>query len=737
MVLRALAASVLVAGCLPRLPSHRAEQQTPVTVALVADRDNGPGVSSAPLALSAKVAEALAARNLQAKALPFEQYSASFESTRDSRRRLAALRQLAPDSPLFLLVETKATFFSQLSGRYRWLVNVRLTAARSGEEAPVEAAFDLPTFVDFDHEKEPEVLSAAASQIAERAGGLFDSFLGAQPAPARASDEADAIYFVMVDRFANGDPSNDGPVDKTDAAAFHGGDLAGLVQHLDELVALGVRTVWLSPLFKMRTEKFFGHGAFHGYWVEDLRRIEPRFGGEEALTRLDFELRRRNLRLVLDVVLNHVAPDAPLTKEHPDWFHQKGPLTDWKDPLQLTTHDVHGLPDLAEEREEVFGYLRDGALGWAQRLRPYGFRLDAVKHMPLGFWARFNDEVRREAGRDFLLLGELLEGNPSAVARAQKEGRFGAMFDFPLYFALSEVFCHGKAPTRLGAVLSQDRLYANAASLVTLADNHDLPRAMTDCGGEVERVKQALTFQLTARGTPSITYGTESGLTGAKEPENRSDMRFGKGPLRAHLSRLLELRRRHPSLRTGAPLMLDATESFFAYARISPDEAAVVAVNRGSEPASVTLPPELEGLSFRSLLGAATLERLEVAPGGLLLALTVAPRPAGFSPLSRKHAEQWRTGARLREVELQAVGASAGVSVVGSSPELGSWEPARGLHLDAQGVARAKLPVGGLYEFKFVQDKDGKPSWEVGENRAFLVAEGEGPMRIKVVWRGG
>ena len=90
-----------------------------------------------------------------------------------------------------------------------------------------------------------------------------------------------------------------------------------------------VCTVWLSPIFAMRTEKFHGYGAYHGYWTSDFGAIEPRFGDEALLKKLSAELHRRGMKLVLDVVLNHVAPDSPLTKAHPDWFHDEGGITDW------------------------------------------------------------------------------------------------------------------------------------------------------------------------------------------------------------------------------------------------------------------------------------------------------------------------------------------------------------------------------------------------------------------------
>ncbi|MFZ5470581.1 MAG: alpha-amylase family glycosyl hydrolase [Myxococcota bacterium] len=717
---------LLTLSCLPRAAVHRLPQSTPVAVAYVMDSSYGPGAADVPPALRARVAAVLAERNLEARDIPFDASGPAFSTVRDSRRRYQKAVELAGEAPYVLLVETKASFFSQMQGRYRWMVYAQLTAGkRDGGEA-VSAAFDQPAFVDFDHEREPEALTVAAPDIAQRAGSLFDSFLGT---PTAAKPSADAIYFVMVDRFANGDSANDGDIDLIDPAAFHGGDLEGVLTKLDELQSLGVRTVWLSPVFQMRTSKFYGFGAFHGYWVEDLRRVEPRFGGEAALVKLSEELRRRGMRLMLDVVLNHVGPEAPLLKERPEWFHGKGPINDWNDVVQLTTHDVHGLPDLAVEREDVYRYLLEASVEWVKRLRPAGFRLDAVKHMPLSFWRRFNEEVRREAGPRFSMLGEMLDGDPAVLARTQREGKFDAMFDFPLYFALVDVFCKGRSPARLGAVLSQDRLYDDPLSLVTLADNHDLPRVMSDCGGNVEAVKQLLSVQLSARGTPSLTYGTEAGLTGIKEPENRGDMRFGDHPLKAHIRELLSSRARHPSLREGAPLVLEASEDLYAYARLTPREMVVVAVNQSEAPHAIHVPQA----SWEDLLTGRSLAAVDVPARSVRLALA----QGDFGKWYQQALAQWRGKSEAREVEVHAQGAPGKVYLIGSGAELGAWNPAHAIGpADENGVVRTKLPVGSVYELKLVvRSESGEPTWEGGENRALFVAAGNGPLRLEVNWR--
>ncbi|MGI5862227.1 MAG: alpha-amylase family glycosyl hydrolase [Myxococcales bacterium] len=740
-------ALVTGAGCVKRAPVVRLPQKTPVAVAFVLDYEQQGELAEVPDSLKRRVNEALRARNLEPFELPFDSYSKLFVPVRDTQRRLARLKN--GEAPLTLLVETKSVFFSQLNGRYRWMVYTRLSIAKKdGSTEPMTVSMDQSAFVDFEHQREAAAVEAVSGEIANRVGALLDDFLGstlegeAPAARAPLPGQKSPIYFVMVDRFFNGDPSNDGAIDRADPAAFHGGDIQGVIDRLDDLKAMGVGTVWLSPVFAMRTEKFFEHGAFHGYWVEDITKVEPRFGDAALLRKLSDELHARGMKLVLDVVLNHVAMDSPLVAQRPEWFHRQGPLENWDDEHELVNHDVHGLPDLAQENPEVFSHLLRASLRWVEEVRPDGFRLDAVKHVSLDFWARFNAAIRDRAGRDFLLLGEMLDGDPALIARTQREGRFGAMFDFPLYFALIDVYCRDESAARLGAALSSDRLYDDPDSLVTMLDNHDLPRVVSSCKGDLERVKGALTFQLTARGTPSLTYGIESALAGAKEPENRADMRFDEQPLREHIAALLRLRREHPALDAGAPRILRADKDVFAYARLMPDEAAIIVVNRTNSPVRFELPSELSGQG-RDALSGKELEPgvVEAAPRATMVALIAAPRADGFAEVAADAFRQWRRGDRRREVRFAVSGARLGegeaLYLVGSGQEMGVWRPQHGLGpFGADGLLRASLPVESAYEFKLVvRGADGTARWESGDNRQLFVGAGEGVQELKLAWR--
>ena len=366
------AVALLCFGCIPKVPRQRLDNATPILVGYVVDPTYSGDATTAPDSLKEAIAKELEGRNLSVVEVPLE----VLKDGRITDTRKVALKNHQPDAPYFLLVELRVHFFSQLDGRYRWEVASSLTAMKN-DGVETRDAFELPVILQYDHEKQSAAINAASTDIATRLGVLLDGLLSTsapKPAPVPASpaktqpsgarEAPKSIYFVMVDRFANGDRTNDVEIDPKDPHAFHGGDLKGVLSKLDWLQSLGVDTVWLSPVFGMRTEKWHGYGAFHGYWTWDLSTVEPRFGDEAQLAKLSDELHKRGMKLVLDLVLNHVGPDAPLVSQKPEWFHHHGGVTDWNDPVQLTTYDVHGLPDFATERDDVTKFLTDSSRRW-------------------------------------------------------------------------------------------------------------------------------------------------------------------------------------------------------------------------------------------------------------------------------------------------------------------------------------------------------------------------------------
>lgn len=651
------------------------------------------------------------------------------------------------DATYRVTVQTTVRRFMRVDGAYRWVAQGAIQVA-DGAELKSHKTWSYPHYLDVEFAAESRVLSALAPEISGELNQTLTKFIALgvpstqiietntevaakpKPQPKRQTGPYhpnDSVYYVMVDRFHNGDPSNDGVSDPKDTQAFHGGDIAGLIQKLDWIQTLGVRTIWLSPVFKMRDTPFFGHGAFHGYWLEDPFQVEPRFGDEALLKQLKDELKKRDMRLILDIVVNHVAPESERVKTHAHWFHPHGPITDWKDPVQLETYQVHGLPDLDQSNPEVYTWLFDSTVKWIQLLEPDGLRMDAVKHVSPEFWRRFNAEVQSASKKPLIILGEHLDGDVASVAKTAKEGGFNAMFDFPLHFALVDVFCKDQSPGRLAAVLAQDSLYGDTMGphrqgLVTLLDNHDLSRIISSCLGDRGRVLQALRFMLSVRGTPSFTWGTEVGIDGSQEPENRSSMRFDDShPMLAATQDLIRTRAEHSVLREGVDHVLALEDEFYALLRVGKTEAALLIVNTSPALKNIVLPPELQPAKVSQQVAANTTE---------LVIINADPEHLRrlrerISATSRTEVKVEVTGVELKEGER--------LVFAGSLPELGSWDPKKAPEFKLESgtmVLPLSLDTGAVAAGKLVVISGDNATWEERTDRFFLARAGQDVLRF-------
>ena len=572
---------------------------------------------------------------------------------------------------------------------------------------------------------------------------LFLLALACRP-PASPSPEVevrDALYFVLVDRFARGEPKPGLATAPDDPQGWHGGDLRGLLDRLDYLEGLGVGGVWVSPITASLHDKIDEWGAFHGYWVADHRAMEPRFGTIEDAVALSEGLHSRDMKLYLDMVWNHVGYDAPLTVAHPDWFHGNGDVVRWDDPQEAITHDVHGLPDLAQERPEVAAYLTDASQWWAETVRPDGFRVDAVRHLPSPFLRQIGTDLR--ASRPgFALLGEHFEGDPWRLAERFHSDGFDAVFDFPMHYAMKDVFCADAHMGRLAATLSADRAYGDRdgsgglSHLVPFLDNHDVPRIRSACGGDADRVARALAFLVTTRGTPCIFQGTEAGQLGEGEPQNRADMDFGAGhPLADTLRDLLDLRARNRVLREGITRVDHLERERMLYTRVAPGVVARIAVNASERPWT---PPAPEGQLVATGSAVVTAagplmmsESWEVPPGSIGVMLYAGDTAA----LSQAVADR---RAATTQVHVQARGVPAGpdavVRLVGAGELLGRWSPDAGRIGTVEGDGYTwtfEAPLDDVLALKLVVQDASGDRWSPGADRYVHVASAEGPQIIR------
>jgi glycosidase len=477
------------------------------------------------------------------------------------------------------------------------------------------------------------------------------------------------IYFVLVDRFADGDRENNAQVDRRNPGGFHGGDLKGLTRQLDEITALGATAIWINPVVRQIErpqwaqgpagsgwEQGFQHWGFHGYWAGDFERLEPHFGDEADLKAFVTAAHARGLKVLLDVVYNHVGYGARYLDDSATrhWF-RPGEGDCGAEPL---TCRVGGLPDFRTELPDVRDFLFRAHLGLAQRTGLDGFRLDAVKHVEHDFWQAHRARSRRDLGPGFFLLGEVWGGAYDVLDPWFRNDEMDAGFDFSFRGAC-QGFVDGKGRTvAYAAYLRKRHQVRSGYHLAHYLSSHDEPMFLHELAGDKQKFRLCVTLQMASLGIPVIYYGEEVARAGGAWPTNRADMPWGALPvapgggmarddaLRADYQRLIALRRAHPALSRGTFRELSSTGDLLVFAReeTTSGDTVIVAVNRGTTAAvaRVPLPAPWVGAPLREALSNAP-----ILPEEGVVTIQTPPRTAQIfvSDLPARSATAWPASA--------------------------------------------------------------------------------------------
>lgn len=473
-----------------------------------------------------------------------------------------------------------------------------------------------------------------------------------RPLPPRPWED-EVLYFVLVDRFVDGDPTNDANVDRAAKGTFHGGDLKGLTAQLDEIASLGVTAIWVNPLVKnipgFVTGAGFPDWAYHGYWADDFLRLDARFGSEEDLRALVDACHARGIRVLLDVVYNHAGYGTHYLRDPRTrgWLRSPEAGECGEDDLTMC---LAGLPDFRTELPPVRDFLLDAQLGWARRSGVDGFRLDTVKHVAHDFWKEHRRRVRTELAPGFFLLGEVWGGDAQVLDPWFQGDELDAGFDFGFHgSAVAWLLGRGRTVAFERYLESRHRVRPGHL-LAHFLSSHDVPGALKLLGGDRQLFRLAAVLQLTTAGIPTVFYGEEVARDIGDWPDNRSDMPWGQRAiepgagkprdeaLRAFYRRLIAVRRAHPALSRGTHQAVATDGDVLAYLRREPGgDAVLVAVNRGSAPATLRLeaPREWGGRPARDVLADE-----EVPATGGRLELVVAPRGARILALEESARSQ-------------------------------------------------------------------------------------------------
>ena len=472
----------------------------------------------------------------------------------------------------------------------------------------------------------------------------------------------DVMYLIMIDRFADGDRSNNDPpqsrglYDRKNKFYYHGGDLQGVIDHLSYLKELGVTAIWLTPWYdnydrlnQIELKEDKPSTGFHGYNPQDFYAVEEHFGTQAKLRELVEAAHRAGIKIIQDQVMNHTGPYHPWVDDPPTptWFngnkshHLKNSFQTWvlhdQRPVeQLKRETMEGwfldfLPDLNQSDPEVSRYLIQNTLWWIGSTGLDGIRMDTWQYVPNAFWRSWNEALKREFP-NFRVVGEVKDGDvvhtsffQGGRVRFDKiDSGLDSLLDFPLFYPIRHAFAEGKPVDEIPETLAKDYLYTNSEILVTLLGGHDDGRFMSEKGAAIEGLKLANAFVLTTRGVPQLYYGDELAMEGEDEPTTRGDFPGGfpgdkrnaftaagrtkhEQQLFEYIRRLTTVRRELEPLRTGTLVNLYVSEQQYAYARVLNRDAVVVAINNDNQPAEIEF--DVSRFEFRN--GPTLIDRLD------------------------------------------------------------------------------------------------------------------------------
>ncbi len=479
------------------------------------------------------------------------------------------------------------------------------------------------------------------------------------------------VYQVVLDRFAADAPFT--PSDRARPPGERlGGHLRGLLRILRSgyFERLGVNVLWLSPLNRNPEGLFAGveggaprYAGYHGYWPIDPRGVEPALGTEADVEALVEEAHARGMRVLLDVVLNHVHDEHPYKKSHPDWYNSEcpcgSPSCPWWSHIETCWFTPY-LPDLSWDGPEMLETQVDDALWWMERFGFDGLRVDAVPMMPRFVTRHLTAELHRRfegLGVRHMLLGETFTGAGEQDLIRWYLGPDGldGQFDFPLMWSLRAAFAWESAPLWSIADAwrhSEAAWEGSTAVMATMVGNHDVTRFLSEAAGQVNpsvrdqawrarptapddplpyrKMLLAQAFVLTAPGAPVVYYGDEHGMPGVGDPDNRRPMRFApersadEAWLAGQTARLGRLRRCLPALRRGGLRFLREERERLAYLREGAWPAVVVLSRRPERPTvDLELPADAPAGEWLDVLSGARLPRT-----GSGLTITLGPHQA-------------------------------------------------------------------------------------------------------------
>jgi glycosidase len=481
---------------------------------------------------------------------------------------------------------------------------------------------------------------------------------------------ADAVYLIMPDRFANGNPANDNLnnyIQKTDrktAGARHGGDIQGIIEKVPYIANLGITALWTTPLFENNDSEY----SYHHYGTTDYYKIDERLGTTEDYKRLAEVCHLNNIKLIIDIVPNHCSSAHWWLKDPPasDWFNmwENYTATNYRCNPQTDIHAADAdkevltkgwfaknMPDFNLENPLVFDYLCQAYVYWIELAGIDGIRVDTYPYNNIGQAALFIKSIRSEYP-NITVVGECWLKTPAEIAFYQSgtfnsrnfNSQMQSVMDFPLKdvfeTALTEDDAWDKGLIKFYNHFALDFVYRNPDMIMNMIDNHDITRYSVMVKKDVAAYKMALAILCTVRGYPQIYYGTEIMLDGVQDNYEGARFDFPGGwqedarnafvesgrtavenDIFRYLQRLLFFRKQSTALQTGKMKQFIPQNGTYVYFRYNDKQTVMIAINNSHETKTL----DLERFAEMNILGA---QAVEITSGQKILLDKTLSMPA-------------------------------------------------------------------------------------------------------------
>lgn len=506
-----------------------------------------------------------------------------------------------------------------------------------------------PGEVVLDFTKNKKIVFSQSYELKQRREGSADR---------KGFDSSDVMYLIMPDRFANGNPSNDSHKDTVEKAdrskpgGRHGGDIQGVIDHLDYLNELGATAIWSTPLLEDNEPVY----SYHTYAQSDLYKIDPRYGTNDDYKRLATEMHKLDMKLIMDYVTNHWGSKHWMIKDLPtkDWIHQ-WPEGFRRSNYRMTTQfdinaskiDAKGcmdgwfdttMPDMNQSNPLLLQYIMQNAIWWIEYADLDGFRVDTYSYNDKEGIAKWTKAIMDEYP-NFNIVGEVWMHDQAQMAYWQKDSKIGAIdnfnshlpsvMDFTLHDAIMVMFHEegnswDKGMIRAYENFTNDFLYPDINNILLFAGNHDTNRINEIYQSDIRKYKMAMSLIFTTRGIPQIYYGDEIGMLGNRNKKGDGDIRrdFPGGwpddkrsafvsegekqktagrtkdeeAFHAFTKKVLNWRKNSEAIHKGKLLQYIPFDNVYVYFRYTEKERVMVIINNNSEDQKLDITRFKEGL---------------------------------------------------------------------------------------------------------------------------------------------